>query len=79
MRDIIMSGSVEHLVELMKNDGFELCMIETKNNSDEQTWVFVMDYCGYEYETKVTFQVNEVDEKNIPVAINVVKVECGMK
>lgn len=78
MKNIIMCGSVDCLVTLMKNDGFELCRIETKNNSDEQTWVFVTDYCGYEYETKVIFQVNEFDENNIPVAINVVKIECGM-
>ena len=78
MRDIIMSGSADYLVELMKKDGFELCRIEHKDDIGEETWVFITDYCGYEYETKVTFQVHEVDEENVPTAINVVKVECGM-
>lgn len=74
MRDIIMTGSVEHLVKLMKEDGFELCRTEIVG-TDEQMWIFATDYCSYEYEAKVTFQVNELDERNLPLSINVVKVE----
>ena len=74
MRDIIMTGSVEHLVKLMKEDGFELCRTEIVG-TDEQMWIFETDYCSYEYEAKVTFQVNELDERNLPLSINVVKVE----
>lgn len=78
MRKILMSGSAKHLVELMKNDGFELSYIHTNKKSDEQTWAFTTYYDIYEYETRVTFQVHEVDENNVPTAINVVKVECDM-
>ena len=80
MKKIIMAGTVEFLIGIMKCDDHKLVEVIHLKEIDEYIYRFTFDYAGcYTYITDVQLQVNEFNEDNTPVAINVVKVNTYIK
>ena len=78
MKNIFMCGTEQSLINTMHERGYRITNMEVSENKEEQTWTFLLKDIHYNYETKVTFQVNECDEDNIIVALNVVKISCEL-